>query len=341
MRARQLKPGFFKNEALCHLHPLARILFEGLWCVADRCGRLEDRPDRIRVEILPYDRCNIAKLLDILVTAGFITRYVVDGVAYIQVTAFLRHQNPHQREPESTIPAPGQHRIGTGPAPDSPGAKPEPARLTPSSLTPSSLTPPSPLPESGAEGGGGETQEPEFPPDDDDPEFDAWFAGYLRKERREEARAAWDQLAPEERKKAVATVAPWWAWKQPTTEPRYWPLPENWLKKKRFNDEIPPVPAPLCTRCGKEPRLPGSETGRACWGEMGLTVPWTVEDEQKFGHGERWQEYLNEHKDLPAPWPQYLPWLNKHIKTPDPTNPMNPAKPLEPQGGGHAKHQQA
>ena len=53
MRARNLKPGFFKNDALAECDPLARILFEGLWCMADREGRLECHPKRIKAEILP------------------------------------------------------------------------------------------------------------------------------------------------------------------------------------------------------------------------------------------------------------------------------------------------
>ena len=49
-RARNVKPGFFKNELLAECEPLARILFEGLWCEADREGRLEDRPRRLKAE---------------------------------------------------------------------------------------------------------------------------------------------------------------------------------------------------------------------------------------------------------------------------------------------------
>ena len=49
-RARNIKPGFFLNEELGVLPPLVRILFAGLWCIADRDGRLEDRPKRIKME---------------------------------------------------------------------------------------------------------------------------------------------------------------------------------------------------------------------------------------------------------------------------------------------------
>ena len=37
-RSRNIKPGFFKNEHLAECQPLARLLFIGLWTLADREG---------------------------------------------------------------------------------------------------------------------------------------------------------------------------------------------------------------------------------------------------------------------------------------------------------------
>ncbi len=105
-RSRNIKPGFFSNEYLAELDPLSRILFTGLWCLADREGRLEDRPKKIKAEILPYDDCNVDALLDSLMNAGeqFIIRYEVDGMKYIQISNFKKHQNPHKNEVPSSIP---------------------------------------------------------------------------------------------------------------------------------------------------------------------------------------------------------------------------------------------
>ena len=58
-RSRNIKPGFFLNDDLAECEPLARLLFAGLWCIADREGRLEDRPKRIKIEVLPYDNCDV------------------------------------------------------------------------------------------------------------------------------------------------------------------------------------------------------------------------------------------------------------------------------------------
>lgn len=122
-RARNIKPGFFKNDALADCQPLARLLFAGLWCEADRAGRLEDRPKRIKAECLPYDDCDVDALLGELADHGFIIRYKVDEHTYIQILAFDKHQNPHCKEQASTIPAPCMH-----------GANTEQAGLIPDSL---------------------------------------------------------------------------------------------------------------------------------------------------------------------------------------------------------------
>lgn len=128
-RARNIKPGFFANEDLAECDPLARLLFAGLWCLADREGRLEDRPKRIRAELLPYDACDADDLLNQLQARGFILRYSHGEGRFIQVLKFNAHQNPHMKEAKSTIPAPPAPVFATTPdsapteaAPDKPGA---------------------------------------------------------------------------------------------------------------------------------------------------------------------------------------------------------------------------
>lgn len=105
-RARNIKPSFFKNEDLAECPALARLLFAGLWVIADREGRLEDRPKRIKAEVLPYDDCDCDALLFLLSQKGFIIRYEAQGNKYIQILKFSEHQKPHPNETESLIPAP-------------------------------------------------------------------------------------------------------------------------------------------------------------------------------------------------------------------------------------------
>jgi len=117
-RARNIKPGFFTNDVLADCDPLARLLFAGLWTVADRAGRLEDRPKRIKAAVLPYDSCDVDTLLNQLHNHGFIERYEVDGLKLIQVLAFDKHQNPHKNESDSELPSPEQHSTCTVQAPE-------------------------------------------------------------------------------------------------------------------------------------------------------------------------------------------------------------------------------
>jgi len=104
MRARNIKPGFFKNEELAECEPLVRILFEGLWCYADREGKFEWRPKRIKAEILPYDNVDINGYLTELQQRNLVKRYSVNGTHYGQVVNFLKHQHPHHTEKDSEIP---------------------------------------------------------------------------------------------------------------------------------------------------------------------------------------------------------------------------------------------
>lgn len=129
-RARDLKPGFFKNPELVELPFEYRILFEGLWCLADREGRLEDRAKRIRMEIFPADDVDCEAGLHALAGKRLIVRYEVEGNAFIWIPAFLKHQHPHPREVASVIPAypgassaPVQENLFSAEAPPRTGAE--------------------------------------------------------------------------------------------------------------------------------------------------------------------------------------------------------------------------
>ena len=104
-RSRNIKPSIMDNEELAELEPITRLLFIFLWMLADREGRLEDRPKRIAAQALAYDRtADVGAMLDSLQGFGFITRYTAKGIACIQITAFAKHQTPHIREAASTLP---------------------------------------------------------------------------------------------------------------------------------------------------------------------------------------------------------------------------------------------
>lgn len=106
-RARNIKPGLFKNELLGEADPLYTLLFVGLWTIADKEGRLENRPKRIRAEIFPYKfDVDLTLALDWLKDESFIAVYEFEGKSYIQINNWKRHQTPHHKEVDSVIPSP-------------------------------------------------------------------------------------------------------------------------------------------------------------------------------------------------------------------------------------------
>jgi hypothetical protein len=223
-RARNLKPAFFQNDLLAEVDPLARLLFAGLWTVADRAGRLEDRPKRIKAAVLPYDDCCIDMLLNQLAGRRFINRYLVDDDNFIEITNFTKHQNPHCKEPESTIPAPDKHGANmvllldenrTGPA-DS---------LLPITSTLNLL--PSPAAKGQVVEG-----------------FADFWCAYPKKVAKPAAEKAWKKIKP-----TGQVVADLMAGLERQAASEQWrkdsgqfiPNPATWLNGRRWEDEAPPV----------------------------------------------------------------------------------------------------
>lgn len=146
MRARSIKPGICDNELLGAADPYCTLLFERLWMMADREGRLEDRPLRIKAQAFPYrEGLDINGLLDWLAENGFIARYAVGGQRFIQVTKFAEHQRPHANEAASKIPPPPQAVTETAEASTTKVASEHNQGSKRFALNPSSLTPDSGL----------------------------------------------------------------------------------------------------------------------------------------------------------------------------------------------------
>lgn len=97
-RARNIKPSFFNNDELADIDPLGRLLFIGMWTIADFKGCFEYKPKRLKVQVLPYDNCDIEQLTINLDKSGFISIYSVLGQQYVKVLNFDKHQNPHKNE---------------------------------------------------------------------------------------------------------------------------------------------------------------------------------------------------------------------------------------------------
>ncbi|WP_324723813.1 hypothetical protein [Lelliottia sp. JS-SCA-14] len=113
-RSRNIKPGFFTNDELAECSPYARLLFAGLWTIADKEGRLDDRPKKVKAMVLPFDDVDCNDLLQQLHSHKFINRYQVNDEQFIQINNWKKHQNPHCKEAASEIPEPVENDSSTG-----------------------------------------------------------------------------------------------------------------------------------------------------------------------------------------------------------------------------------
>jgi hypothetical protein len=103
-RTRSIKPSFFKNEFLAECEPMARLLFIGLWTLADSQGRMEFRPMRIRAELFPYENCDILGLLKQLSDKGFVRAYESGDMKVLEIPTFGEHQRCHPDERDEGLP---------------------------------------------------------------------------------------------------------------------------------------------------------------------------------------------------------------------------------------------
>lgn len=223
-RARNIKPSFFRDAALVELPIETRLLFPGLWTLADREGRLEDKPKQIKMEIYPADSFDVDVMLAQLTEAGLIIRYHVDGKSFIQVRNFSKHQNPHRDEKPSTIPAPPEYGVSTVQARCKHGGN----RASTSNLQPDSLLTP-PLPPKGGCAG-----------------FDRFWAAYPKKVGKGAAEKAFakapinghlaDVLTALERQKHSEQ------WQRDGGQ--FIPHPATWLNQRRWEDGDPTPPQP-------------------------------------------------------------------------------------------------
>lgn len=215
-RIRSIKPGFFLNEQLAELPYQWRLLFIGLWTQADRDGRLEDRPLRLKAALFPYDDLDIDEGLGCLANAGLLIRYETDERRLIAIPTWAKHQLPHVKEQRSELPAP-EHMTCTVQACELPvrkGADPDPD------------------PDPDPEGSGSAAHEARF---------EQFWAVYPRKVGKGAARAVWMRLRPNGELArdicaAVEAQAQTPQWKR--NGGQFIPHPRTWLTQARWEDEV-------------------------------------------------------------------------------------------------------
>lgn len=102
-RIRTIKPEFFTSESVCECSPLARLLFIGLWCEADREGLLQWKPKTLKIRYLPVDNCDIDNLASELENNGMIIIHEDEEGLICEIPGFSMHQVINNREKESEL----------------------------------------------------------------------------------------------------------------------------------------------------------------------------------------------------------------------------------------------
>lgn len=115
-KGRHLKPDFFTDKHIVSMSPLARLLYQGLWCYSADCGHLDDEPVEFKLRILPADNCDIEELLGELSKAGRIKR--ADG--QITIPTLREHGRIDKRYETECAACKARRDHGGKPAPDAP-----------------------------------------------------------------------------------------------------------------------------------------------------------------------------------------------------------------------------
>jgi len=114
-RIRTVKPDLFKHEDLFDAEreeglPL-RLAFIGLFTVADREGRFKWKPRTLKTDVMPHDDVDFSRVLDALLTRGWLVKYTFQGEEFGCIPTFSRHQVINNRESPSELPSPEEGSI--------------------------------------------------------------------------------------------------------------------------------------------------------------------------------------------------------------------------------------
>lgn len=256
-RARNIKPAFFSNELLAELQAFDRLLFAGLWCLADREGRIDDRPKRIKMELFPCDSYDVESGLNALCESGFVRRYQVEGFSVIAIEKFHKHQSPHGSEKDSILPdqdgylTVNERAKGVVVTGKSKKVHVNPPLINVNPSLENALIPDSPNPVS-LNPGSLKNQKPSSPSGDGKPVkpdplqgFAEFWIKYPRKTAKQDAEKAWARLKPSvELQSTLITAVDQQAKSLDWTKDggKFIPHPATWLNGKRWEDQLTDAP---------------------------------------------------------------------------------------------------
>lgn len=109
-RIRTVKPELFRHGGLydleCETGLPIRLAFIGLFTSCDRNGRFKWKPRELKLDCLPHDNIEFSRVLDALLSRGFILKYENSGVVYGCIPTFTVHQVINNKEKPTDAPCP-------------------------------------------------------------------------------------------------------------------------------------------------------------------------------------------------------------------------------------------
>jgi hypothetical protein len=132
MRARWLKPEFFADKKIAQLGPIAALVYEALWCMADDGGTAPCDADTVKAQMFyrwsAVGVPEISEALRHLSDAGRIVCYTVGDDTYCRIPTWKKHQQVHKPSkfrypsmPQGDTPiTPGDSGTSAAPLPASP-----------------------------------------------------------------------------------------------------------------------------------------------------------------------------------------------------------------------------
>jgi hypothetical protein len=233
MRIRSIKPEFWRSDDIASLNWEARLFFIGLWSYVDDNGVGIDRLASIAADLFsgdlerdpPETFARVSRGLQELSEAGRISRYTVDGKAYLEITNWSKHQRidkPNKpRFPRSDdISAIFRESVARVSEKLAPGTEEQGNR--------------------GTEEQGIKTPASSMLGDLFNEAWEHWPKKVERKKSLEQFKAAAKRIDPHELANKVALFGDAYA---ATTEKKFTPALNVWLSHDRWEDELPTGPS--------------------------------------------------------------------------------------------------
>jgi hypothetical protein len=270
-RIRSVKPEFWTDEDLADLSRDARLLYIGLWNIADEHGRLRGDPRYVKGQLFPYDddlsREAVDGLVDELAKVGKVVRYQAKGSSYLFLPTLHKHQRLDTAKVPSRLPAPPSENF-----PDESGKFPDETETGADESVSEAGRPSAQVsaqsenfPDSSQPGAdesallyvagsrlqvAGSRDNPSAPPAADEtprsPTFADFYAAYPLKKDRLDAEKAFNKALKKPGVTPEILVAAACSYRDdPTRKPEFTKYPATWLNKGGWTDEpSPPADAP-------------------------------------------------------------------------------------------------